>query len=247
MRKILTLILSLITLLLSFGFASCGEPEGEVDKGNNVEPYIIAKVSPGAGRNQFSAHYYCTGRLGANVIFKCETPELEGWYITYSCDNVDKIHLNEEDGTYEGYKAGICYITVTYTNGVDKVTDMVCCYYGNFNEDIDVFFRSDPGLDKGDYMSLNWQLTSGKSVVLEPLLIYYNRSFDDAIIKSVTIEDNSILSYEDGVLTALSAGTTKIVIDCTWRGYTYKSWGAGSSSSGSGSADLRREITVTVS
>ena len=244
MRKFLILILCLVTAFLSFGFASDSESEKEA---NEIEPYIIAKVTNVSGRNQYNALYYCTGKLGTKVAFTCETPELDGWYITYSCDNVDKIHLNEEEGTYEGYIHGTSYITVTYTNGVDKVTDMICCYYGHYNEDIDVFFRSDPGLDKGDNMSLNWQLSVGKFVELDPLLIYNNRSFDDAVIRSVTIDDSSILSYENGVLTALSAGTTKIKIDCTWRGYTSNSWKESSSSGGSGSADLYREITVTLS
>ena len=242
MKKFLLILLTLIVSALSLGFASCGEAEVEPE----VEPYIIAKLSPSCSRNQHSALYYATGVLGQVVTFVCETPKLEGWYITYSADNVDKTPVDEENGKYEAYNTGICYITVTYTNGIDKVTDMICCYYDHRNLEIDVFFSSNSGLYTTEKMSKNWELSLGTPIELSPILFFNNKRFDDAIISSITIEDQSILSYENGVLTPLSAGTTKILIDCTWRGYNSTSWG-NKGKEGTGSADLKREITVTVS
>ena len=147
---------------------------------------------------------------------------------------------------FEGPLDLLCYL-IDKNNIHNNSVQVLNQYINNDgNYDIDVFFRSYSGLDKTEMLN-KWQLSLDTPVELTPKLFYRNKSFDDAIIESITVEDESILSYENGVLTPLKTGTTKIIIDCSWRGYTYTSWDNGGKREGTGSADLRREVVVTVS
>ncbi len=242
MKKVLTLLLTLTVLLLSFGFASCGETEME----ETAEPYVIATVFPQEGRNDYTGIVRQVGTIGGKPLIKVETPNLDGWYVTFSSDN-EKMLTVDEDGYCDIIRGGTVYVTVTYTNGVDKVTDIVSWYNHHWNRDIELYFRGE-GMDPpGDYMRSSWEFSLGTPVALEPLLVFPTGEFRDVIIRSVDIVDESVLTYENGVLTPVSAGTTDIEIDCSWRGYTSSSWTGSSSHGGTGSADLHRKITVTVS
>ncbi len=231
---------------MSLGFVACGETEG--GKGDydtsEVQPYVIASPYPVEGRNDITGIIRQIGTIGNKPYIKVETPNLEGWYVTYTSDNENMLTV-DENGKCEVWRGGTVYVTVTYTNGIDKVTDVVTFYNYHWNRDIDLFFR-DEGMDSGDYMMTEWNLSVGDAKELKPILAFSSGLFYDAIIESVTITDESVLSYENGVLTPLKAGKTDIVIDCSWRGYNSTSWDSGDTY-GTGSADLKRTITVTVS
>ena len=241
MKKVLTLILILITSVLSCGFAGCGETQ---EPETQVEPYVKATFYMLTSYNAVTGIMRQTSSYGAQPYIVVETPDLEGWYVTFSSDN-EKMLTVDETGKCDIWSGGTVYITVTYTNGVDKVTDIVSMYNTHWNRDIDVFYRAD-GLDPaGDFMSSNWTMTVGNDVELTPLVVYSAKMFYDGEIRSVTSTDESILAFEDGKLVPKKAGTVTIVIDCTWRGLTSSSYGAGGNP-GTGSADLKRTITVTV-
>ncbi len=248
MKKVLTLLITIILCFLSFGLTACGGTEEGNSKYDTqeVQPYIIASLYPVEGRNTVTGIYRQVGCIGNKPLIRVETPELEGWYVTYASDN-ERMCTVDENGRCEVFRAGTVYITVTYTNGVDKVTDILSMYNTHWNRDIDVFFRGE-GLDPaGDFMSKEWTMSLGSPVTLTPLLVFSSGMFDDCEIMSINIADKGVLTYENGVLTPVSAGSTKIVIDCTWRGFTSTSFAGDSTYGGTGSADLKREITVTVS
>jgi hypothetical protein len=81
-----------------------------------------------------------------------------------------------------------------------------------------------------------------------PNLIYY-----EPVIDSVVIEDESIVTYdkEEMALKGLKAGTTKITVYGKWFDITWETWtnirqGEPTPKPGSGSANLKREMTITV-
>ena len=244
MKKVLTILLILIVSVLSFGIVGCDNAEKEP----KVEPYILASLYPVEGYNAVTGMMRQVGVIGQKPYIRVEHPNLEGWYVTYSSDNETMLTIDDE-GRCDVWRAGTVYITVTYTNGVDKVTDMLSMYNTHWNRDIDVFFRA-PGLDTGDRLTSFWSMTVGNDIELNPLLVFSSGQFDDCILESVTSSDEEILAFEDGKLVAKQPGVVEIVVDCSWRGYTYKSWsgggGSGTGNTDSGSADLRRTITVTV-
>ena len=117
MKKFLTLILILIISLLTCGFAGCGETQEE---DNQVKPYVKATFYALEGYNSVTGIMRQTSAYGAQPYIVVETPELEGWYVTFSSDNEQMLTV-DADGRCEVWRGGTCYVTVTYTNGVDKV------------------------------------------------------------------------------------------------------------------------------
>ncbi len=242
MKRILILLLTLIISLLSLGFISCGAEEGN-DK-SEVEPYVVAYVYPqstDSGRNAVTGLFRRTMTLGGTDYIKVETPELEGWYVTYVSDNENMLTV-DENGVCTILRAGTVYVTVTYTNGVDKVTDIVSWYNTHWNRQVDVFYRGE-GMDP-HLAADNWTFTLGQPKEINPTLYFSGHYYDDAIIDKVTFSEEGVLSYENGVLTPLAKGTVTMTIECDWRGYKYNSWTGNEGETGS--ANLRRVITVTV-
>lgn len=241
MKKFLTLILILILSLLTCGFAGCGETQEE---DNQVEPYVIATFYAIESYNTVTGMVRQVSAYGAQPYIIVKTPELEGWYVTFSSDN-EKMLTVDADGRCEVWSGGTCYVTVTYTNGVDKVCDIVSMYNTHWNRDIELYFRA-PGLDPtGDNVNHTWSMNAGEAVELTPLLVYSAKMFYDTEIRSVTSTDESVVAFEDGKLVPKKAGTATVVIDCTWRGLTSTSYGPGGNP-GTGSADLKRTVTVIV-
>ena len=102
------------------------------------------------------------------------------------------------------------------------------------------------------YTSYNVPL-NGKVVFEDMRIRLGNRVYRDAVINNVVIEDESVLSFDSEKLAfvGLKAGTTKVTVYGKWHQVEWDDWSnvrpdPAKTYKGSGSRNLKREMTITV-
>lgn len=198
---------------------------------------------------------------GDKAFFYVKVPELEGWSYNYSITRPDDVIVSEKTlNELKGYElyfisAGrLVYLTVNYTNGIDTVSATKKIYFQHWNEHVGFYFMPGEPIDYSETKFYNntdfytsYEVPINDKVVFEDVRMRYgNRIFRDAIINKVVIEDESILSFDKEQLAfnGLKAGTTKVTIYGKWHQVEWDAWSGGSK--GSGSRNLKREMTITV-
>ena len=231
----------------------------------NSKP-IVELITP--NNNGESTDSMATGTTGNTVFLQVKVPEIEGWSYNYSITHPDDVIVTERVSSkskgYELYfvsKGVVFYFTVNFTNGIETVSATKKFYFEHWNSHLGFYFMPDEPTDFSEekfynntdfYTSYNVPLNG--QVAFENVRIRIgNRVFNDAEIDSVVIEDESIVAYdkEGMALKGLKAGTTKVTVYGKWHKVRWDDWSnirpePYNVYKGSGSANLKREMTITV-
>ena len=225
----------------------------------------IDLISPvGAGTSANMGVY----DTGDTVFLQVQVPELEGWSYDYSISHPDDVIVSERTtGKLKGYdlylvSAGrVIYFTVNYTNGFDTVSATKKIYFEHWNVHLGFYFMPGEPVNYSEtnfyentdfYTSYNVPL-NGKVVFEDMRIRLGNRVYRDAVIDNVVIEDESVLSFDKEQLAfvGLKAGTTKVTVYGKWHQVEWDDWSnvrpdPPKTYEGSGSRNLKREMTITV-
>ena len=206
--------------------------------------------------------------IGDTVFVETKVPKIDGWYLTYEASHQKEVEVNQRSSgrgfdLHFAAKGCVYYFTVVYTNGIDSVkSEKMLFYFEHWNNHLGFYFM--PGeptnYDTESFFAntnfytvytvpLNGQVNfENLRIQYGPNLIYY-----EPVIDSVVIEDESIVTYDkdEMALKGLKAGTTKVTVygkwfDITWDCWTNMRQGETTPKQGSGSANLKREMTITV-
>ena len=202
-----------IILSLSFiTFSACApeEEEPEVEE----KPWLTVQ----ACSKDFGDNIY----LGSVTAFDIKTSKTPGWWIEY--ENSSPTGTMTDQGVLI-LPSSTNLVNVVYTNGVERIVRTINLYAYNPNAPIDLIL-TEAESKNGYVLKTKFIVNLGEKIVLSPSILYNNKEYRDGSIENVTIEDESIVSYDAEKLefNALKVGTTKVVVDATiWgiRWYTY--------------------------
>ena len=206
--------------------------------------------------------------IGDTIFVEVKVPKLDGWYLTYEASHQKEVEVSLRSSG-RGFDLhfvarGCVYrFKAVYTNGIEEVkSEEMLFYFEHWNNHLGFYFM--PGeptnYDTESFYAntnfytvytvpLNGQVNfENIRVQYGPNLIYY-----EPVIDSVVIEDESIVTYdkEEMALKGLKAGTTKVTVYGKWFDITWDTWtnmreGESTPHKGTGSANLKREMTITV-
>ena len=192
MKKHITLLLVIIaTLCLSMFFVSCGQEEEKA----------VIKLS------KSSVNLV----LGFTENINASYDKIDGFELTWSSSDESIVTVN--NGKLEGMKQGNATVTATYSNGAETYTASanVAVGLGGYV----------PTLCVENYLDEDmWNIVKGDSVEFKPYVYFNGVKFYDVEV-NVSVGNSGIISYEDNTITALSTGSTNIVLEGTWRGITF--------------------------
>ena len=207
---------------------------------------------------------------GDTVFVEVKVPKIDGWYLTYEANFPDKVQVTQR-ASGKGFdlyltSEGCTYrFKAVYTNGIEVVkSEEMIIYFEHWNKHLGFYFMpgeptnydttafyANTNYYKEYTVPLNGQVKfENLRIQFGPSLIYY-----DPEIETVVIEDESIVTYdkEEMALKGLKAGTTKVTVYGKWFDIRWDTWTNVREyeqppmvKDGTGSANLKREMTITV-
>ena len=129
--------------------------------------------------------------------------KLEGYTLSYSASNFN-VTINNY-GVIKAVKAGDTEVSVIYSNGVVGYTKTlnVNVSFGDYVPVVKLSTQSSLALEAGDTYSLN------------PMVEFRNISYNDAKFTFESLDESICTVSDNGVVTALKNGNTKILINAT--------------------------------
>ncbi len=205
MKKLLNKIL-VLTLALTVAFATVGCGGGNDDSGNSGDgspnTSVVQPLEPSITMTP-SLSLILGETMSANVSAKnCDGD------VNYTSDNENVAIF--KNGSITAVGEGTTTVTASY--GTATASCSVIVSYGNYR----------PSLQLNSNLSNSTTIGYEKTYDILPYVSFNKAVYEDATFE-YEVEDNSIISVSnDGIITGLKTGSTKLTINTTWRDFTSK-------------------------
>ena len=152
--------------------------------------------------------------LGEETYLTVTGENIEGYTLTYRSDN-EKVATVSGNGLVTAVGEGSATITAEYWKEDAESVSATCTIsssFGDYRPELRVYNTNDGAL----------AISKGSSFQLNVGVEFNNKSFDDAEL-TYKVKNTSIIEIDEtGEITPKAIGETEIVIDCTWRGVSYR-------------------------
>lgn len=193
------------SLAACFGASPDNGGNGQSHAGQWIE-YVKTQKEVGVTISQTERNL----TVGDKFLLQPSYDKIEGYSMKFSSDNDSVAAVDEVTGLVTALNVGTANVKAVYTNGVKKAeaTVKIICDFGNYL----------PEVKLGNVLqNAGVELYAKATFKLAPYVSFNGVSFADGTF-SYIVEDTSIASVSNGVITANKNGETSLTIDCTWRG-----------------------------
>lgn len=211
MKKYKKLLIAALATVAATSLVACfgASPDSGGDNKNHVGQWIEYVKT----QKEASVTFSQTERnltVGDMFLLQPSYEKIEGYSLKFSSDNDSVAKVDENTGLVTALNVGTANVKAVYTNGVKKAEASVkiICDFGNYL----------PEVKLGNVLqNAGVELYAKATFKLAPYVSFNGVSFADGTF-SYIVEDTSIASVNNGVITANKNGETSLTIDCTWRG-----------------------------